>query len=98
MGLMNTEGNENETDLIRLEMDIMNATGDVSGAQAAGAAGTFACTIFIAFDEDDDNSQHINLRELFKPIDSKLPPFVEVGLVYDLIIPFRFMCVTTKTY
>jgi hypothetical protein len=40
-----------------MEMDIMNATGP-----NAGQAETITMTVFIGFDEDDDNTHKIDLK------------------------------------
>ena len=48
---------DNHDDALKMEMDIMNATGP-----NAGQAETIAMTVFIGFDEDDDNTHKIDLK------------------------------------
>jgi len=62
MGL-DTGGND---DQLKLEMDLLDATGDGNGK----GSNSIEVQVFIGFDEDDDNDNEINLRNLFNVTES----------------------------
>lgn len=63
MGLNNEDNNQD--DMMAMEMDLMNA-GNMDGTnQLSGVGSTIAITVFIGFDEDDDNKYKIDLKQLF---------------------------------
>lgn len=63
MGLNNEDNNQD--DMMAMEMDFMNA-GNMDGTnQLSGVGSTIAITVFIGFDEDDDNKYKIDLKQIF---------------------------------
>lgn len=63
MGLNNEDNNQD--DMMAMEMYFMNA-GNMDGTnQLSGVGSTIAITVFIGFDEDDDNKYKIDLKQIF---------------------------------
>lgn len=73
------EGNNNMDGLLGVNEGMMEEMAMMNEEEVNGTSNSFKVTVYVNFDEDDDNDHNIDLGDLFKREDLSKPYHVEVS-------------------